>query len=133
MFPVAVLMIICAGGVYSAIGANVAPNDASYQVKLVRPKAVITLEKQYEAAKKMCQLSGVQSSKIYILNSERSHHNIYNAEAGISLIRDRRLEWERIGDRSILTSRTVCILFTSGTSGHPKYRPTWRSTDFQRC
>ena len=124
MFPAAALTIICAGGVYSAIGANISPSDASYQVKLVRPKAIITSEKQYEAAKKTCELSGVPLSKIYILNSKKGHHDIYNGESGISLIRNKQLEWERISDRSILTSRTACILFTSGTSGYPKYPPT---------
>src|SRR5277367_1641160 len=120
MFPVSALAIICAGGVYSAIGANIAPNDASYLFKLVRPKAIITSEKQYEAAKKTCELSGIPSSKIYILNSERGHHDIYNAETRSSLIRNKQLEWERISDPSILRSRTACILFISGTSGYPK-------------
>ena len=82
MFPAAALTIICAGGVYSAIGANISPSDASYQVKLVRPKAIITSEKQYEAAKKTCELSGVPLSKIYILNSKKGHHDIYNANLG---------------------------------------------------
>jgi acyl-coenzyme A synthetase/AMP-(fatty) acid ligase len=120
MFPLAALAIICAGGVYSAIGANIAPSDATYQAKLVRPKAMITSEKQYDAAKKMCELAGIPLSKIYVLNSESGHHDIYNAETQGSLVRNKQLEWERISDGSILRSRTACILFTSGTSGYPK-------------
>jgi len=131
MFPVAALAIVCAGGVYSAIGANIAPVDASYQLKLVRPKAIITSEKQYEATRKLCELSGMPLSKVYVMNSQNGHHDIYNAETQRSLIATKPLEWERITDRSILKSRTVCILFTSGTSGYPKLTSLTHSADFR--
>jgi acyl-coenzyme A synthetase/AMP-(fatty) acid ligase len=75
MYPVTALATICAGGVYCAIGANIAPCDAAYQFKLVLPKVVVTSEKLYDATRETCELVGVLTSKIYILKS-KMHHDI---------------------------------------------------------
>jgi acyl-coenzyme A synthetase/AMP-(fatty) acid ligase len=119
MYPVCITASICAGGIYSSTGANLAPNEAAYQFKLVRPKVIFTSESHYEAAQKACEIAGI-SPKIYIVTSQFGHHDIYDADTGVSLARDQGLEWQRITDRSVLSSTTIFILFTSGTSGYPK-------------
>ena len=122
MYPVCITAIVCAGGIYSSTGANLSPNEAAYQFKVVRPKVILTSESHKEAAKKACEISGVPS-KICIVNSKLGHHDIYDAETGVSLICDTRLQWQNITDQSVLSSTTVFILFTSGTSGYPKSFP----------
>lgn len=115
MYPVSILSIIGARGVYAATGSHYAPNDAAYQFKLVRPKVVFCSEDLYEATKVICQLSGIPNSKIYIFRSIGSH-DIYNAETGVSLIHRSSLHWGTI----VNPDTTQFILFTSGTSGFPK-------------
>ena len=112
---------ICAGGIYSTCGASLIPKDAACQFQLVRPKVVICSEGLYEAAKATCKLCDIPLSKIYIMTSSPGKHDIYNAETGRSLIHPEPLEWERISDPSVLDSTTAVILFTSGTTGFPKY------------
>lgn len=112
MYPVSILSIVCAGGVYAATGSHYAPNDAAYQFKLVRPKVILCSEAMYEATKVVCQLSGIESSKIYVFRS----HDICNAETGVSLIHKLSLHWNATVD----PNTTAFILFTSGTSGFPK-------------
>jgi 4-coumarate--CoA ligase len=118
---VGIISIMVAGGIYSSTGAVAIPTEAAHGFKMTRPKAVFTSEAQYEATKEACELSGIPLSKIYIMTSENGKHDIYNAETKKSLIRDTRLLWQEIKDPQVLKDTVVSILFTSGTTGFPKY------------
>src|SRR5438045_5700795 len=121
MYPVSILSIICAGGIYSAAAAILAPSEAKHQFTLLKPKVVFCTKSTYDSVKSICAMAGIASRKIYVIRSEVGHHDIYNPESGVSLVHRSPLQWQTDVSPAGLNT-TIFIPFTSGTSGYPKYR-----------
>jgi 4-coumarate--CoA ligase len=119
MYPVAMLGVLCAGGIWSPLLFSLNAFEVSRYFGIVEPKVIFTSEDLLVPIRKACELADIPSSKIYIVSSDPQ--NIIHADTGKSLIRSSVIPWPRITDLEVLKSTTVFLHFTSGTTGLPKY------------
>jgi acyl-CoA synthetase (AMP-forming)/AMP-acid ligase II len=123
MYPITMLGIICAGGVYNPTPWNLNSTEAAKHFGITGPKVVFCSEDLLDSTREACDKANIPHSKIYVVTS--SPQDIYQADTGKSLIESSLLPWERIRDPDILRGTTITLHFTSGTTGLPKYSLLW--------
>lgn len=125
LLPAIFLAVIAAGGVYSAASSTFTAHELARQVKQGSANLIITSSDCRDVAIKSAELCGVPLSRVLIFES-MSHRRILQSVSGSLNIfaetanSNELLEWERITDPEVLERRTVCLLYSSGTTGVPK-------------
>ena len=119
MYPVAMLGVIGAGGVWAPTPFNLTSTEASRHFGIVMPKLVFCSEDLLASTRDACDKAGIPRSKIYLITS--SPQDITNGETGKSLLGPSLLPWSRVTDLEQLKQIPIFLHFTSGTTGLPKY------------
>lgn len=112
---------ISADGVYSAASPASTVSELSYLIALVEPKILIcnanTKAVVEETAKKIkfpfdrvLFLGGTPDLDLHVVGSGKK----------LQLSLSKTLSWTRVTDLKTLEDSTICILFSSGTTGFPK-------------
>jgi acyl-coenzyme A synthetase/AMP-(fatty) acid ligase len=127
MYPVAMLGVICAGGIWNPTPSNLNSTEASRYFGITCPKLVFCSPDLLKSTRKACENANIPSSKIYVVSS--APHDIFNAETGQSLLSHSLLPWTRITDIETLKSTPIILHFTSGTTGLPKYSTLERANE----
>jgi acyl-coenzyme A synthetase/AMP-(fatty) acid ligase len=130
MYPVAMLAVICAGGIWNPTPCNLNPTEAGRYFGITCPKLVFCSPDLLQSTREACDKVDIPRSKIYVVSSDP--HNISNAETEESLIGHSLLPWTRIMDIEKLNSTPIILHFTSGTTGLPKYFDPERANE-QGC
>jgi len=91
MYPVAMLSVICAGGVWAPIPFNLTSTEAARHFGIVSPKLVFCSKDLIPAAREACEKAGLPASKLYVVTS--SPHDI--RKPGKVLIGSSLLPWTR--------------------------------------
>lgn len=113
---------VAAGGVYSAASPSSTASELAYLVGLVEPRLIVchgdtratveeTVRKLKFPADRVLFLGEGAGLDLTVLGKSNQH---------LELLPSRTLDWTRITDPRQLEYSTICILFSSGTTGLPK-------------
>jgi len=119
MYPMAMLGVLCAGGIWSPTPFNLGAAELARHLDITQPKLVFCSEDLRATVREACGMAGIAPSKIYTVAS--SPRNITNVETGKSLIGTSKLDWQRSTDVDYLKETVFLLHFTSGTTGLPKF------------
>ena len=111
--------VTAAGGIYSAASPSSTPYELSRQVKEGEPKVLICSSDLKETAIASAKACKIPPSRILVLDSGPTI-SLTSLEGSRSCISPQELDWEHITDPKVLEDRTICLLYSSGTTGVPK-------------
>jgi long-subunit acyl-CoA synthetase (AMP-forming) len=111
--------VIGAEGIYSAASPSSTPADLARQVKDGPGKVLVCSEDLQPLAEAAAKAAGLPSRNVLILKSY-PQVELYSIDGSVKCDFKQGLEWPRITDQRELENRTICILYSSGTTGLPK-------------
>lgn len=123
--PIIFYSILAAGGVYSGASTAFTVGELVRQIKHSQARLLIC-SKEYEALTwKAAKECGIGSDRILIIDQvSRREWSLAEPRSPqwnvLNWAGKKRLDWERITDLADLKSTTTCLLYSSGTTGHPK-------------
>ncbi|KAL4952180.1 putative acyl-coenzyme A synthetase [Aspergillus filifer] len=122
LLPMVFYGIIGAGGVYAAASTALTTKEVERQLRQSRASVVVTCEENKGKALEAARLCGVPESRVLMLNSNGGKRGLYDCGLGRNYLQsvERELEWDRVTDVAKLENTTICILYSSGTTGPPK-------------
>lgn len=120
--PVIFYGVVAAGGIYCGLSTEATVSEVSTQASSSRAALLIC---SCECAERMREAAGHAGlSDDGILVSDSSQPGAWNLSPAATsenlLSTSRMLDWTPITDARTLASTTICLLFSSGTTGLPK-------------
>ncbi|KAJ0422181.1 hypothetical protein BJY00DRAFT_300338 [Aspergillus carlsbadensis] len=122
LLPAVFYGIIGAGGVYAAASTALTTPEVTKQLRQSKSKLVITCPENKTKALEAVRECGIPPTRVLVLESmghKRLLYNTVNPERNF-LQNTSGLEWDRITDIAALENTTICLLYSSGTTGPPK-------------
>ncbi|KAL4802811.1 hypothetical protein BDV18DRAFT_166809 [Aspergillus unguis] len=122
VLPAVFYAIIGAGGVYAAASTALTTSEVSKQLKQSRSRVVVTCPENREKALEAARECGIPPNRVLVLDSMGRRRALVPADnAGRNyLLETAELEWERMTDLKMLEDTTICLLYSSGTTGPAK-------------
>ncbi|OAA33942.1 AMP-dependent synthetase/ligase [Metarhizium rileyi] len=111
--------VICAEGIYSAASPSSTSAELARQIRDGPGKVLVCSEDLRSLGEAAAQTAGLPLRNVLILKSW-PRVELYSLDGSVKCDFEQGLEWPRITDQAELESRTVCILYSSGTTGLPK-------------
>lgn len=124
------LSVIGAEGIYSAASPASTPADLARQIKDGPGKVLVCSEDLRSLGEAAAKAAGLPLRNVLILKSY-PQVELYSVDGALKCDFKQGLEWPRITNQKELENRTVCILYSSGTTGLPKgmhYHPHFPSS-----
>lgn len=116
--------IVAAGGVFSGINTTARVPEVVQQLKAAKPKLFICSPDCRAQALAGAQQYGLPEDRVLILDCQRPKEwRLDVASTGsdtLELGAGKQLDWTRITDLQQLRDTTICLLYSSGTTGLPK-------------
>lgn len=125
--------VIAAGGVFSAASPSFTPEELARQIKQGKSKTLVISGDNLEVGKKAAQLAGLSLDRVIVFDSEPAWE--VRALAGgqaVDVEKGPRMPWKRVTDADELARSLIVLLYSSGTTGVPKGRPTPSPEDRSR-
>ncbi|RSL86516.1 hypothetical protein CEP51_002752 [Fusarium floridanum] len=121
LLPAAFYGTIAAGGIYSAASNSLTSAELQRQIENGRAILLISSPDCREVAERAARQAGLPSDRILILDSIKGKRSL-SSSTGENLLSLSAVElpWENITDPEVLKSRTICLVYSSGTTGKPK-------------
>ncbi|PWI72604.1 hypothetical protein PCL_11227 [Purpureocillium lilacinum] len=111
--------VIAAEGIYSAASPAGTPKDLARQIT-DGPGTLLVCSADVKAqALEAAKLAGLPEHNVLVLTSYPSV-SLESADGRVRCDFEKHLPWKRITDARELADRTICILYSSGTTGLPK-------------
>jgi acyl-coenzyme A synthetase/AMP-(fatty) acid ligase len=125
LLPVLFYGVIAAGGIYSAASFAFNTSELASQIERGRSQLILASEDCSEVAIAAAQRCGIPLHRVLILQSMGHRRELRCAASSRNYLEgplssSKSLSWERIEDPEILGKRTICLLYSSGTTGLPK-------------
>lgn len=111
--------VIAAQGVYSAASAASTVSDLKRQALDGPAKVFICSADVKDTVASAADAAGIPRRNVLVLESSPVV-KLGSVDGSVTCAFDKALPWEKITDRHALANRTVCILYSSGTTGLPK-------------
>ncbi|GAB1319345.1 4-coumarate-CoA ligase [Madurella fahalii] len=112
---------IAAGGIFSASNAGSTPKELAGQLSQVSVKLLFCTEDTKPTAIAAARLANLPLSHVLYLSSTSRTFQLTEQEDNRPVaLSSSELSWQRITSADVLSNRTVCILFSSGTTGVSK-------------
>ncbi|PNY24611.1 acyl-coenzyme A synthetase [Tolypocladium capitatum] len=111
--------VIAADGIYSAASPSGTPADLARQIKDGPGKALICSEDLRRTALEAAHVAGLSERNVLVLTSH-PEVRLESADGSLKCDFKHSLPWQPITDPKALVDRTICILYSSGTTGLPK-------------
>ncbi|KAH8895806.1 acetyl-CoA synthetase-like protein [Thozetella sp. PMI_491] len=111
---------VAAGGIFSCVSPAATAKELAAQMKQVDAKMLLCNADTKSIAMEAAKLAGLPQSKVLAIGSGDTFE-LSEAGSGKPIpISTSELAWERITDPETLENTTICIIFSSGTTGAPK-------------
>ncbi|CEL06092.1 Putative Acyl-CoA synthetase [Aspergillus calidoustus] len=122
LLPAVFYGIIGAGGVYAAASTALTSPEVTKQLRQSKSKLVITCVENKTKALEAARECGIPPTRVLVLESMGHKRLLYDTvnPARDFLQNSSELEWDRITDIAALENTTICLLYSSGTTGPPK-------------
>ncbi|TPX07721.1 uncharacterized protein E0L32_010617 [Thyridium curvatum] len=125
LLPTVFYGTIAAGGIFSASSPASTPRELAGQIEQMTPKLLICSADLGPVALEAAQIAGFPKECVLAYSGDGAKGDygfaLNEAASGNAVpISQQQLDWERITDRETLENSTICILFSSGTTGKPK-------------
>lgn len=122
LLPVVFYAVIAAGGIYSAASAALTPLELTRQIQQSNSSLIITSDDTVHTAMEASQHCGISPERVLILRSINFSWSLKSVSSqGTNYLDEvRELDWEHITDPESLKHKTICLLYSSGTTGVPK-------------
>ncbi|KAG6008254.1 hypothetical protein E4U21_004716 [Claviceps maximensis] len=112
--------VVAAEGIYSAASPAATPGDIARQIQDGPGRLLVCSEDLRALGLAAAAKAHLPQRNVLVLTSY-PHIELYGAVDGaLRCGFDQRLAWPRLTDPTELDTRTVCILYSSGTTGLPK-------------
>jgi len=115
--------VLAADGIYSAASPSSTASDLTRQVQDGPSSVVICSEDLKDVALSAAHNSGIPSKNVLVLSSYPDIQ-LRSADGTVECDFKGSLDWRRITDPRELEYSKACILYSSGTTGLPKGRPS---------
>ncbi|KAL3476767.1 hypothetical protein BJX99DRAFT_270278 [Aspergillus californicus] len=122
LLPTVFYGIIGAGGVYAAASTALTEMEVVKQLRQSKSSVVVTCPENKVKASKAARECGIPLNRVLILESmghTRALCDMVNPGRNY-LQSSKELEWDRMRDIKVLEDTTICLLYSSGTTGPPK-------------
>ncbi|CAG9978349.1 unnamed protein product [Clonostachys byssicola] len=112
---------IAAGGIYSAASSSLTTSEVKRQIEDGKATLLITSPDCLKTAKEAAQQACLPLERIVTLDSVNGKRSLLS-HTGKDLMSgpSKELSWEKITNPSVLAKRTICLVYSSGTTGAPK-------------
>ncbi|POR35320.1 Putative acyl-coenzyme A synthetase [Tolypocladium paradoxum] len=111
--------VIAAEGVYSAASPSGTPSDLARQIKDGPGRVLVCSEDRRRVALEAAKIAGLPERNVLVLTSH-PEVKLESADGSLRCDFKHSLPWRPITDPEALADRTICILYSSGTTGLPK-------------
>ncbi|KAL4936297.1 putative acyl-coenzyme A synthetase [Aspergillus oleicola] len=122
LLPTVFYGIIGAGGVYAAASTALTTKEVERQLRQSRASVVVTCEENKAKALEAARLVEVPRGRVLVLDSSGGRRSLCDCETRRDYLQSvtGKLEWDRVSDIETLENTTICMLYSSGTTGPPK-------------
>ncbi|KAL4884443.1 hypothetical protein BJY04DRAFT_225644 [Aspergillus karnatakaensis] len=122
LLPVIFFAIIGAGGAYAAASAALTTLEVVKQLRQCKSQLIVTCTENRSKALEAARQCGIPPNRVLILESMGHKRSLCNTvQPGRNYVQSTaELEWDRISDIKTLEDTTICLLYSSGTTGPPK-------------
>ncbi|ATY64877.1 4-coumarate-ligase 2a [Cordyceps militaris] len=111
--------VIAAGGVYSAGSPMNTPSDLARQLRDGPGRVIVCSPDAVDGAVRAAAEAGLSKRHVLVLESHPDI-KLYSADGAVACDFAGSLDWQVVTDSEELARRTICILYSSGTTGLPK-------------
>ncbi|KAL5336295.1 hypothetical protein BJX70DRAFT_409952 [Aspergillus crustosus] len=122
LLPAIFCSIIGAGGVYAAASAALTPSEVLKQLRQSRSQLIVACPENKSKALEAARQCAIPLTRVLILES-MGHKRLLcdTVNPGRNYLQgSAELQWEPISDIKTLEDTTICLLYSSGTTGPPK-------------
>jgi 4-coumarate--CoA ligase len=120
MLPNLCYATIAAGGIFSASSPATTPQELAGQYRQGGATLLICSSELRPVALAAAKILALPTDRVLMLGDGRSFALQQASSKKLIPLSPKSLDWERISDPSVLSNRTICVLFSSGTTGLPK-------------
>ncbi|KAJ1541391.1 hypothetical protein HK405_010684, partial [Cladochytrium tenue] len=120
MLPTVFYATIAAGAVFSSSTPGSTPKELAVQMRLVEAVLLVCSAETRETALAAAREVGLPASRVVQIGDGRGFELFEQGSGAAVPLSAESLEWERVRDPEVLENSTICILFSSGTTGPPK-------------
>ncbi|KAF3769701.1 acetyl-CoA synthetase-like protein [Cryphonectria parasitica EP155] len=112
---------VAAGGIYSAASPSSTASELAYLIQLVSPKIIICDASTRAVVEETVKNVRFPADHVLLLGDGQGLHlTVAGTGRVLELSPSRSMDWVRLTDIKQLEDTTICILFSSGTTGLPK-------------
>jgi 4-coumarate--CoA ligase len=115
--------VVAAGGIFSGASTSFRVDELVRQLRDAKPKLLICTPEYEALVVKSAEQCGIPRDRILALDSKTPRKWRLNASNGSDVLRlvgGQTLDWARVADLQKLKDVTICLLYSSGTTGLPK-------------
>lgn len=123
--PVLFYSIVAAGGVFSGASTSYRATELSYQIKDANASLLVCTPEFEEITVSAAKHCGIPLDRVLLLDSKTPKHWTLRSLDRSDILQNRSshnqsLAWQRITEQKQLEDITICLLYSSGTTGLPK-------------
>lgn len=120
--PVIFYGIVAAGGVYTGTSTESTASEVATQIESSGASVLLCAPECTRRVLEAARQQGIGEDRVLIMDgSEPRRCSLSTAANSDNLLRTAgSLQWELITDRDVLRNTTICLLYSSGTTGLPK-------------
>ncbi|KAL3456502.1 hypothetical protein BJX64DRAFT_270613 [Aspergillus heterothallicus] len=122
LLPAVFYGILGAGGVYAAASTALTTPEIMKQIRQSRSKLIVTCPENKTKALQAARECAIPPNRVLVLES-MGHKRLLcdTIDPGRNYLQSTaELEWCRVTDIEVLENTTICLLYSSGTTGPPK-------------
>ena len=123
--PVFFYSIVAAGGVFSGASTNYRTTELSHQIKDSNASLLVCTSEFKDVVTDAAQHCGISLDRVLLLDCKTPGRWTLRSTGGSDILEQNgndgnHLQWQRITDQTQLEDITICLLYSSGTTGLPK-------------